>query len=199
LGRCTNAGRSCACRWCVPASCWRATAARWQRRPVTNAEFTNAHARALGVIEKLQAPQVTLKLMFGEKAEIVLGSTRLEPAATRASGFRFRFERVEDALADLLTPLRDGTFLRVWEQWIPQPVATLWPFFVDTQVKGPYRLWHHTHDFEPMGAGTLMRDTVRYRLHAGWLGTVAAGRKVGSYVERIFAFRAAKIDEIFGR
>ena len=71
--------------------------------------------------------------------------------------------------------------------------------FVDTQVKGPYRLWHHRHDFEPMGAGTLMRDTVRYRLPAGWLGTVAAGRKVGAYVERIFAFRAAKIDEIFGR
>ena len=29
-----------------------------------------------------------------------------------------------------------------------------------------------------MGAGTLMRDTVRYRLHAGWFGTLAAGRKV---------------------
>ena len=25
--------------------------------------------------------------------------------------------------------------------------------FVDVQVRGPYRLWHHTHEFEPDGAG----------------------------------------------
>ena len=71
--------------------------------------------------------------------------------------------------------------------------------FVDTQVKGPYKLWHHTHEFVPIGAGTLMRDTVRYQLHAGWLGNLAAGRKVASYVERIFDYRARKIDEMFGR
>ena len=33
---------------------------------------------------------------------------------------------------------------------------------------GPYRLWHHTHEFSPDGAGgTLMRDTVRYALPFG--------------------------------
>jgi uncharacterized protein (TIGR01777 family) len=225
-------------------------------RPVTNAEFTTAFARALGVIENLPAPPPAIRLMFGEKAAIVLGSMRLEPAATMASGFRFRFERVQDALADLLAPLRDGTHLRVWEQWVPRTPQTLWPFFcdarnleaitppllnfrvlgqssreigagtlidyrlrldgiplgwqsriedwdpprrfVDTQVKGPYRLWHHTHDFEPMGAGTLMRDTVRYRLPAGWLGNVAAGSRVANYVGRIFDYRARKIEELFG-
>src|SRR3712207_4721726 len=30
--------------------------------------------------------------------------------------------------------------------------------FVDTQLAGPYRLWHHTHTFEPRSGGTLMRD-----------------------------------------
>ena len=226
-------------------------------RPVTNAEFTMALARALGVIENLPAPPPAIRLMFGEKAAIVLGSTRLEPAATRASGYRFRFATVQDALADLVSPLRDGTYLRVWEQWVPQPPERLWPFFcdahnlesitppflnfrvlgqssreigagtlidyrlrldglpirwqsridawdpprsfVDLQVRGPYRLWHHTHDFEPLGAGTLMRDTVRYRLPAGWLGNLAAGRRVADRVERIFDFRARRIDELFGR
>ena len=34
--------------------------------------------------------------------------------------------------------------------------------FVDMQLAGPYRLWHHTHEFEPApGGGTLMRDIVR--------------------------------------
>jgi hypothetical protein len=43
-----------------------------------------------------------------------------------------------------------------------------------------------------------MRDTVRYRLPAGWLGRLAAGARVADYVQRIFEFRAAKIDELFG-
>ena len=46
--------------------------------------------------------------------------------------------------------------------------------FVDAQLTGPYRLWHHTHEFAPDGAGgTLMRDTVRYALPFGPLGEVA--------------------------
>lgn len=36
--------------------------------------------------------------------------------------------------------------------------------FVDVQLKGPYRKWHHTHSFEPTpDGGTLVRDVVRYR------------------------------------
>ena len=45
---------------------------------------------------------------------------------------------------------------------------------MDVQLSGPYRLWHHTHDFEPLAdGGTLMRDTVRYALPLGPLGALA--------------------------
>jgi ligand-binding SRPBCC domain-containing protein len=50
-----------------------------------------------------------------------------------------------------------------------------------------------------VGAGTLMRDTVRYRLPAGWLGSAIGGCKVDSDVGKIFAYRALRIDERFGR
>ncbi len=43
-----------------------------------------------------------------------------------------------------------------------------------------------------------MRDTVRYRLPAGWLGALAGGGKVASDVERIFDYRSRRIDERFG-
>jgi ligand-binding SRPBCC domain-containing protein len=70
--------------------------------------------------------------------------------------------------------------------------------FSDTQARGPYSLWHHTHEFVPLGGGTMMRDTLRYRLPAGWLGRIAGGRKVAHDVESIFEYRARRIDERFG-
>ncbi|KHD89641.1 MAG: cell division inhibitor SULA [Bdellovibrio sp. ArHS] len=61
--------------------------------------------------------------------------------------------------------------------------------FVDNQLSGPYRLWHHTHEFRPFCGGTLMIDRVRYRLPMGYLGWLVAGKLVRKDVEKIFSFR----------
>lgn len=68
--------------------------------------------------------------------------------------------------------------------------------FVDVQLKGPYAKWHHTHSFHDRGKATLIRDRVLYRLPMGWLGHWIGGRFVASDVERIFAYRAARTDEL---
>ncbi len=66
--------------------------------------------------------------------------------------------------------------------------------FVDAQLPGPYQLWHHTHEFEPDGAGgTLMRDTVRYALPLGPLGELARRLFVARDLEAIFDFRAERV------
>ncbi len=173
--------------------------------PATNQQFTKALCRSLGVIQNLPLPKPAIKFMFGERADILIGSTRVEPKATLASGFHFRFETVEQALENLLAPLRDGVHLRVWEQWLARTGDEIWPFFCDAnnlqtivQARGPYALWQHTHDFIPMGGGTLMRDTVRYRLPAGWLGAAIGGARAARDVERIFDYRSRRIDERFG-
>ena len=72
--------------------------------------------------------------------------------------------------------------------------------FVDTQVRGPYALWHHTHTFGPDGAGgTLMTDTVRYAIGFGVLGDVAHRLFVRRDVEAIFDFRREAIVPLLGR
>jgi ligand-binding SRPBCC domain-containing protein len=67
--------------------------------------------------------------------------------------------------------------------------------FVDVQTRGPYTLWHHTHEFEPADGGTVIRDRVRYRLPFGALGDLVAGRMVRRDLEALFDFRRQRIQE----
>ena len=70
--------------------------------------------------------------------------------------------------------------------------------FVDLQLRGPYKVWRHEHRFESCDGGTLITDTVDLSLPFGPLGTLAYKLKVKSDIEKIFAFREAKIRELFG-
>lgn len=69
--------------------------------------------------------------------------------------------------------------------------------FVDSQLAGPYRLWHHTHTFERQGAGTLMRDIVCYALPAWPLGELAAPL-VRRELAAIFDFRQDAVAGLLG-
>jgi len=64
--------------------------------------------------------------------------------------------------------------------------------FVDSQLAGPYRVWHHTHDFGEHPGGTLMRDSVRYVLPLWPLGELAAPL-VRRELAAIFDFRAETV------
>ena len=70
--------------------------------------------------------------------------------------------------------------------------------FIDQQIKGPYKLWRHTHTFEVISGGTLMKDIVRYRLPMGPLGTVAHSMIVERDLQAIFDYRFQRIAERFG-
>lgn len=79
------------------------------------------------------------------------------------------------------------------EGWAP-PLA-----FEDVQERGPYKLWHHRHEFEERDGGTLMRDVVRYEL---WMGSLVPGlveRWVAHDVRTIFEYRQQAIAALFDR
>lgn len=77
------------------------------------------------------------------------------------------------------------------EEWTPAAR------FVDQQIRGPYRLWHHTHLFEKAGTGTAMTDVVRYCLPLGPIGSIMHRAVVRGDLDLIFDYRARKIDERF--
>ncbi|HSC02672.1 MAG TPA: SRPBCC family protein [Solirubrobacteraceae bacterium] len=84
-------------------------------------------------------------------------------------------------------PLRWTSRIELWE-----PGRA----FEDVQVKGPYRLWHHRHEFRAVGGGTLVQDHVRYSLPLGLLGELAHSAFVERDLARIFAFRHAAVREL---
>ncbi len=85
-------------------------------------------------------------------------------------------------------------------KWVTQIVDVSAPHsFTDRQIKGPYKLWEHTHHFHSVAGGVKMTDEVKYGLPLGWLGILAHSLVVKSKLEQIFDFRAVTLKNFFGQ
>jgi len=69
--------------------------------------------------------------------------------------------------------------------------------FVDVQLRGPYRMWRHTHRFVSEGAGTRIVDDVEYELPLGPLGRLVDVLWTRREVARIFSYRLEVIARRF--
>jgi ligand-binding SRPBCC domain-containing protein len=73
-------------------------------------------------------------------------------------------------------------------------------FFADVQVKGPFKSWHHRHEFVRQtrdGApGTLIRDVVAYEVGFGPLGSLADRIFVRRRLQQTFAWRQKAVREL---
>jgi ligand-binding SRPBCC domain-containing protein len=70
--------------------------------------------------------------------------------------------------------------------------------FADRQLKGPYKIWEHTHTFIQKENGTLMIDELKYQIPLGILGDLAHSIFVKKKVAEIFKFRERALEKIFG-
>ena len=81
---------------------------------------------------------------------------------------------------------------RAW--WVARVTEFEWSrYFADIQAKGPFKRWHHRHEFESETRnilnGTLVRDRIEYEVGFGVLGTIAQRVFVGDQVARTFDHR----------
>jgi ligand-binding SRPBCC domain-containing protein len=121
----------------------------------------------------------------------------------------FAFHEKPEAFETLLPPRRAIEILRreggladhgeiefrirvflFWVRWLARHTAyEKNRFFVDEQVKGPFRRWVHRHEFQAEGGGTRLADSVDYNLPGGAAVEIAAGWAVRLGLKRMFAFR----------
>ena len=66
--------------------------------------------------------------------------------------------------------------------------------FVDEQLRGPYKVWHHEHTFVEREGKTVCQDDVVY---AVWGGPLVNRLLIEPDVKRIFAYRRKRLLEIF--
>jgi uncharacterized protein len=103
------------------------------------------------------------------------------------------------------TPVRKGTLIQYSLRWRIFPIRWTTEIiewdpphrFVDLQLKGPYKLWHHEHRFVAEGNGTRILDEVQYSLPFGVLGSIAHRLKVKNDVASIFAYRTDAVNSLF--
>ena len=69
--------------------------------PAPQKDFAAALAATLGKRSWLAAPYPALKMLLGEKADMLMASQRAVPNVLKANGFRFAFGELDKALNDL--------------------------------------------------------------------------------------------------
>lgn len=73
-------------------------------------------------------------------------------------------------------------------------------YFVDHQLQGPFKQWHHQHHFIRLDKErTEIVDLVHYQLPAGALGNLFGAAFVSKQIKELFAYREEALHKIFAR
>jgi len=67
-------------------------------------------------------------------------------------------------------------------------------FFIDEQIVGPYKLWHHQHLFTPTENGVIMEDIVHYIPPFWILGQLVHPILIKPKLKEIFDYRTEVIN-----
>lgn len=71
-------------------------------------------------------------------------------------------------------------------------------FFADEQRRGPYRFWQHQHHFKEIPGGVEMTDIVHYTSPGWFMGRIVNRLFIRRRLRRLFEYRFAKVQELFG-
>ena len=94
----------------------------------------------------------------------------------------------------IATSFRVFPFLPLRAQWIARITEFEWNHYsADVQDRGPFKNWHHRHEFRAEAragvVGTLVRDVIDYEVGFGFLGAIANALLVRRQMQSTFTQR----------
>ncbi len=148
-----------------------------------------------------------IRITRAEMAEVFTYRSRMPASAEEV----YRFHAEPDALERLTPPWERAKVIgrtggieqpgsRVTLRVSVGPITQDWVaehrdcqkgrMFRDVMVSGPFRLWEHTHRFEPESeSSSWLEDRVDFELPLGWIGRWLGDGYTRRRLQRMFAWR----------
>jgi ligand-binding SRPBCC domain-containing protein len=102
--------------------------------------------------------------------------------------------------AGLLISYNVRPILGIKIKWVTKIAEVGEPdYFIDEQLKGPYRLWRHEHRMRAIDGGIEMTDKVSYQPPLGIIGRLANELFLQKKLDAIFNYRFRQIEARFGK
>jgi ligand-binding SRPBCC domain-containing protein len=103
--------------------------------------------------------------------------------------------------SSIVTSFRVFSFLPIRRRWVARITEFEWNhYFADMQDEGPFKSWHHRHEFATArrnGAeGTTIRDVIDYEVSFGFLGSIANALFIRRQMQSTFAERQERLPKL---
>ena len=136
-------------------------------------------------------PENLPRIMPAASATKLVAVKRMPPPAPPVASIS---DKAAGVGTTIVTSFRVFPRLPFRAQWIARITEFEWNhYFADVQDKGPFKSWHHRHEFLAQAhdgaVGTLVRDLIDYEVGFSWLGAMANALFIGRQMEATFAQR----------
>ncbi|WP_427136301.1 SRPBCC family protein [Pseudarthrobacter sp. S9] len=110
--------------------------------------------------------------------------------AHKGSMARSREEAVAGVRTGLISLGHEVTW-RAWHFGVPIRITEMRApdYFVDEQVRGPFRRFRHVHEFREDSEGTLMVDRIEFAAPFGPVGRVVEKLVLAGYLQKLIETR----------
>jgi len=150
------------------------------------------------IVHHLKQEQV-LPLTMEQAWEFFSSPRNLDSITPDDLGFEITYLPSEKMYAGQIITYKVMIMKGVWVPWVTEIThVDEGKSFVDQQLSGPYKLWHHLHTFEPHEDGVLMTDLVHYSIGYSLLGEIPHKLFVRKKLEHIFNYRREMLEKAFG-
>lgn len=125
--------------------------------------------------------------------------SNLEAVTPKGIGFQILSELPDQMYVGMILRYRVAPILGIPVNWATE-ITHIEPkkYFVDHQLEGPFKIWHHQHHFETVAGGVQVTDIVHYAPPLGLLGQLAHPLVVKGKLTTIFEHRKKALTEVFG-
>src|ERR1700756_1149180 len=103
--------------------------------------------------------------------------------------------------SSIVTSFRVLPFLPLRRRWVARITEFEWDrYFADVQDEGPFKSWHHRHEFASARRngteGTTSRDVIDYEVGFGFLGSIANALFIRQQMQTTFAERQGRLPNL---